>query len=85
MASNKTGMTEQKRQPERKLGRTLIAIVAAGAGGGVALITTAKKLGEKILELQQRRYERLERLRELERENVKRIIQAESFETDEEE
>lgn len=84
MASNKTGMSEQKRQPDRKLGRTLIAIMALGAGGGTVLITTAKKLGEKILELQRRRYERLERQRELDKEDVKRIIQAESYEVSDE-
>ena len=78
MASNKMGMTETKRvEQSGNLAGTLIKMIGTGLAGGTLVIAAAKVLGEKLLDHETERYERLERQRELDREEVKRITAAE--------
>lgn len=78
MASNKTGMEETKGvEQSGKLAETLIKMIATGLAGGTLVIAAAKYLGEKLLDYETGRYERLEKQRELDREEVKRITAAE--------
>lgn len=74
MASNKTGMTEVKEKPSG-LGETLITMIAAGLAGGTFVIAAAKYIGEKLLDYETGRYERLEKQRELDRQEVRRIAE----------
>ena len=77
MASKKTGIRKAAgkaaRSSEAGLGGALLSIVAIGFTFGAALIGAAKALGEAIEEKQA--YD----LQRLEMEEVRRIVEAESF------
>ena len=77
MASNKTGMSEPREQSGSGLGGVLFGLIAAGITGGAFLVGGAKLLGEKLLEIDENRFERLEMQREADKEEVKRITAAE--------
>ena len=77
MASNKTGMSEPREQSGSGLGGVLFGLIAAGITGGAFLVAGAKLLGEKLLEIDENRFERLEMRREADKEEVKRITAAE--------
>ncbi len=77
MASNKTGMTRPERTSQSEIGGTLIKMLAVGVAGSAALIAGAKVLGEKILDVQVKKYEQLEQQREADKEEVRRIMMAE--------
>ena len=59
------------------LGKTLLVIIAAGVAGGATLIGGAKKLGEKITEKHVSKYEAIEKQREADKEEARRIMAAE--------
>lgn len=71
------GLSNSGRKPDRELGEALLAIVGIGLAGGIALIGGAVKLGEKILDLQVKAYERVESEREARREAVREITGSE--------
>ena len=77
MASNKTGMTRPTRTSQSEIGGILIKMLAVGVAGSAALIAGAKVLGEKILDVQVKKYEQLEQQREADKEEVRRIMMAE--------
>lgn len=77
MASNKTGMTKPERTSQSEIGGMLIKMLAVGVAGSAALIAGAKVLGEKILDVQVKKYEQLEQQREADKEEVRRIMMAE--------
>ncbi len=77
MASNKTGMTKPERTSQSEIGGILIKMLAVGVAGSAALIAGAKVLGEKILDVQVKKYEQLEQQREADKEEVRRIMMAE--------
>ena len=83
MASKKTGIRKAAgkaaRSSEAGLGGALLSIVAIGFTFGAALIGAAKALGEAIEEKQAYDLQRLEEKREAEMEEVRRIVEAESF------
>ena len=78
MASNKTGMKAAKGGAGEGLGDSLLRIIAAGIVGGAALIGFAKALGEAVEELEAKGQKKLEEKRAADREEVRRIIEAES-------
>lgn len=80
MASNKTGMTRPERTSQSEIGGTLIKMLAVGVAGSAALIAGAKVLGEKILDVQVKKYEQLEQQREADKEEVRRIMMADEQE-----
>lgn len=67
------GFSNSGRKPDAELGQALLAIVGIGLAGGIALIGGAVKLGEKILDLQVRAYEKIESEREAQKQAVKEI------------
>lgn len=71
------GMSGSGRKPDAELGQALLAIVGIGLAGGIALIGSAVKLGEKIVDLQVKAYERIEAEREAYKDSVKRIADTE--------
>ena len=75
MASNKTGIDHISAGPGKNLGGTLIKIIAYGVAGGALLISGAKQLGDAILDKQVKDYEKLERQREADREEIRRIVE----------
>ena len=77
MASNKTGMTRPARTSNGDIGGVLIKMLAVGVAGSAALIAGAKVLGEKLLDVQVKKYEQLEQQREADKEEVRRIMMAE--------
>ena len=89
MATNKSGMRPgggTGRAPDRELGEALLAILGIGIAGGIALVGGAVKLGEKMLDLQVKAYEKIEAEREARREAVRKIAENEiGFGTDPEE
>ena len=78
MASNKTGIRKAKASSGQGLGSALLSIVAVGFTLGAALIGAAVALGEAIEGIQAEELEKLEERREADREEVRRIIEAES-------
>lgn len=70
MATNKSGMKPGKgllnagRRPDGDLGQSLLAILGLGVAGSIALVGGAVKLGEKMLDLQVKAYEKIEAERE---------------------
>ena len=80
MASNKTGMTKPKGQSQGDLTEVLIKMIAYGVAGGALLIAGAKVLGEKIVELELDKYDRIERQRKADREEVARISETAAYE-----
>lgn len=89
MATNKSGMRPGSgpgRGTDRELGEALLAILGLGIAGGIALVGGAVKLGEKMLDLQVKAYEKVEAEREARREAVRKIEENEiGFGTDPEE
>jgi hypothetical protein len=81
MASNKSGMRGTGGGASRsELAGALLAIVAGGVAGGTLLVAGAKALGDKLLEKQVSDYEKLERQREADKEEARRITAAENGE-----
>ena len=78
MASNKTGMKAAKGGTGYGLGDALLRIIAAGIVGGAALIGFAKALGEAIEGLEADGQKKLEERRAADREEVRRITEAEA-------
>ena len=81
MATNKSGMrpgSNAGRAPDRELGEALLAILGIGIAGGIALVGGAVKLGEKMLDLQVKAYEKIEAEREARREAVRQIADSET-------
>jgi hypothetical protein len=82
MATNKSGMKPGSglsagRKPDADLGQALLAVIGLGLAGGIALIGGAVKLGEKVLDLQVKAYEKIETERESRREAVRQIAENE--------
>lgn len=80
MATNKSGLRPGSgpgRVPDRELGEALLAVLGLGIAGGIALVGGAVKLGEKMLDLQVRAYEKIEAEREARREAVRQITENE--------
>jgi hypothetical protein len=71
------GFSNSGRKPDAELGQALLAIVGIGLAGGIALISGAVKLGEKVLDLQVRAYERIEAEREAQKKAVREIADTE--------
>ena len=65
------------RKPDADLGQALLAVIGLGLAGGIALIGGAVKLGEKVLDLQVKAYEKIETERESRREAVRQIAENE--------
>lgn len=77
MASNKTRMSGPAGTSNGGIGGILIKMLAVGVAGSAALLAGAKVLGEKLLDVQVRKYEHLEQQREADKEEVRRIMMAE--------
>ena len=73
-----SGLRDAGRRPDGELGQALLAVLGIGIAGGIALIGGALKLGEKILDLQVRAYEKVEAQREAGREAVREIEEKET-------
>ena len=76
MATNKSGMRPGSgagRKPDAELGEALLAVIGVGLAGSIALIGGAVKLGEKMLDLQVKAYEKLEAEREARKELVQQV------------
>ena len=73
MATNKSGMRPGMSggKPNADLGQALLAVIGVGLAGGIALVGGAVKLGEKMLDLQVKAYEKIESEREAHRELVR--------------
>ena len=78
MSSNKTGIDNINAGAGSGLGGTLLKIIAYGVAGGALLISGAKQLGEALLDKQVRDYEKLEAQREVDKEEVRRIMENEN-------
>ncbi|MBR0379130.1 MAG: hypothetical protein IJH62_01060 [Mogibacterium sp.] len=78
MASNKTGIRKAKASSGPGLGSALLSIVAVGFTLGAALIGAAVALGEAIEGIQADGQKKLDERRAADREEVRRIIEAES-------
>ena len=74
MASNKAKIRNAQAGADLHLGRVLIKIVAVGFAGGVALIGSAKALGEKLEDKHVKDFEKCEAEREAAKEDVRRIM-----------
>ena len=74
MASNKTGIDNLNASTGKKLGGTLLKIVAYGVAGGALLISGAKQIGEALLDKQDSDAKKLEEQRAADREEVRRIV-----------
>jgi hypothetical protein len=77
MANNKSsfrpgsGLSSAGRRPDGDLGQSLLAILGIGIAGSIALVGGAVKLGEKMLDLQVKAYEKIE----AERESHRRLVE----------
>ena len=77
MANNKSsfrpgsGLSSAGRRPDGDLGQSLLAILGIGIAGSIALVGGAVKLGEKMLDLQVKAYEKIEAEREAYKEAVR--------------
>lgn len=65
------------RRPDGELAEALLAVLGVGVAGGIALLGGAMKLGEKVMDLQVKAYERIEAEREARREAVRQIAETE--------
>ena len=65
------GLTNSGRKPDAELGQALLAVLGLGIAGGIALVGGAVKLGEKMLDLQVKAYEKIEAEREAYKEAVR--------------
>ena len=83
MATNKSGMKPGKglqnagRRPDGDLGQSLLAILGLGVAGSIALVGGAVKLGEKMLDIQVKAYEKIEAEREAYKEAVRKAYENE--------
>lgn len=73
----KPGFGNSGRKPDAELGQALLTLVGAGLAGGIALIGGAIKLGEKILDLQVKAYEKIEAERESQKQAAREIAESE--------
>lgn len=80
--AKKIGMTTPKDESGGSLTGILIGMVAAGFAASAILIGSAKRFGEKLEELEVEKYKRLERQREADKEEVLRIMNAETFDNE---
>ena len=64
------GLTNPGRKPDAELGQALLAVLGLGIAGGIALVGGAVKLGEKMIDLQVKAYEKIEAEREAYKEAV---------------
>lgn len=71
------GLSGSGRKPDAELGQALLTIVGIGLAGGIALIGGAVKLGEKIVDLQVRAYEKIEAEREAYKESARALADGE--------
>ena len=71
------GLNNAGRRPDAELGQALLAILGIGVAGGIAIVGGALKLGEKVLELQVKAYEKIEAQREANRESVRELAESE--------
>ena len=71
------GLSNAGRRPDGELGQALLAVLGIGIAGGIALVGGAVKLGEKVLDLQVRAYEKIEAQRESYRESANEIADSE--------
>ncbi len=71
------GLGNSGRKPDAELGQALLTLVGVGLAGGIALIGGAIKLGEKILDLQVKAYEKIEAEREAQKQLVREISDSE--------
>lgn len=67
------GLNNAGRRADAELGQALLTILGIGVAGGIALVGGALKLGEKILDLQVRAYEKIEAQRDANRESVREL------------
>ena len=65
------GLTNSGRKPDAELGQALLAVLGLGIAGGIALVGGAVKLGEKMLDIQVKAYEKIEAEREAYKEAVR--------------
>ena len=73
----KPGQSGSESRGSRELGSALLAIVGVGVAGSIALVSGAVKLGEKVLDLQVKAYEKIESEREAQKKAVREIAEAE--------
>ena len=73
-----SGFSSSGRRPDGELGQALLTVLGVGIAGGIALVGGAVKLGEKVLDLQVRAYEKIEAQREAHREAVRALAESES-------
>lgn len=71
------GLRDAGRRPDGDLAQTLLAVLGIGMAGGIALVGGALKLGEKVLDLQVRAYERIEAQREANKEAARQLAENE--------
>jgi hypothetical protein len=71
MASNKSGLRQAGKAPDKDLAGALLAVIAAGVAGGIMLVAGAKALGEKIEEKLVSDYKKKEEEREADKEAVR--------------
>ena len=71
------GRVSVGRKPDAELGQALLTIVGIGLAGGIALIGGAVKLGEKIVDLRVKAYEKIEAEREAYKEAVRELTEGE--------
>ena len=83
MANNKSsfrpgsGLSSAGRRPDGDLGQSLLAILGIGIAGSIALVGGAVKLGEKMLDIQVKAYEKIEAEREAYKEAVRKASENE--------
>lgn len=80
MPDKKTGMSKPKDQQQADLTGVLIKMIAFGVAGGAFLIAGAKMLGEKIVELELDKFDRIERQRQADLEEAERISEFPAYE-----
>ena len=73
-----SGLGSAGRKPDGELGQALLTILGIGIAGGIALVGGAVKLGEKLLDLQYKAYDKVEAEREARRQAVRAIMEAEN-------
>ena len=71
------GLTNPGRKPDAELGQALLAVLGLGIAGGIALVGGAVKLGEKMIDLQVKAYEKIEAEREAYKEAVRKASENE--------
>lgn len=71
------GLTNPGRKPDAELGQALLAVLGLGIAGGIALVGGAVKLGEKMLDIQVKAYEKIEAEREAYKEAVRKASENE--------